>query len=223
MFEFVNRGYEKRLFIIGGWAFDRRVFAQLNLPYDYFFFDGAAAESIGSLEELLEKNKTKKISLLGWSAGAFAVCQFAGRWAQVVDEIILIGLRERYDRQGLEKIKELLQQNRRAYLQGFYRQCFSKAQLQRWFRKTLLNDYLEKMTTKKLISDLDWLGSVKIETDNLKKIKSVTIVHGAADKIAPPCQAKQIAESLPGARLVVFEKTGHLPFLHEDFEKRLYE
>jgi pimeloyl-ACP methyl ester carboxylesterase len=225
MFEFVNRGYGKKLFIIGGWAFDRRVFAQLNLPYDYFFYDGAAAEAIGELEEFLEKekNKTEKISLLGFSAGAFAVCEFAGRCTEVVDEVILVGLRRRYDRQNLEKIKELLRRNRRAYLQGFYRQCFCRAELYQWFKETLLKDYLEKMSLEKLVGDLDWLGSVEIDADNLKEIKSVMIIHGSADKIAPLAQTEKIAESLPRARLVVFEKMGHLPFLHKDFEKRFYE
>jgi len=40
----IVRGQEKRyMVLIGGWAFDYRVFNMLDLPYNYIFFDGEPA------------------------------------------------------------------------------------------------------------------------------------------------------------------------------------
>ncbi len=84
-------------------------------------------------------------------------------------------------------------------------------------------DYLDKMSLDRLIRNLDRLWRVEIRPESLKKLKRIKLVHGRADTIAPVSQAIDIANFLPQSQLITFEQTGHLPFLREDFKRRLYE
>jgi len=226
MFKYIDRKQNNPLILIGGWAFDHRIFDQLDLPYDYFIYHSRSiADFQTAIEKLLGQNSFKKISLLGWSQGAFAVCDFASKNPQLIKEIILIGTRKKHEKRSLEKIKNYLKKNKRFFLSLFYKSCFPRQEKKSysWFKQTLLNDYLSKMSTSQLIEDLDWISRMQISPDTLKKIERIKIVHGKEDRIAPIAQAMQIAESLPQAKMIVFEHTGHLPFLRDDFRKLLYE
>ena len=207
--------------LFGGWAFDHRIFDTMKLPYNYIFFRGEAAE----LKKTLEKNNINKISLLGWSQGAFAACDFAGKNPDAVEEVMLVGTRKRYEKEKLADIKKYLIKNKRAYLYKFYRQCFSKNEEDNYrrFSSSLLKSYLKEMSLERLIEGLDRLGQAEIEPAVLKRLKRIKIVHGLADSVAPVDEAAQIANSLPQSQFITFENTGHLPFLRKDFKKRLYE
>ncbi len=225
MFRFVDRKQNKHLVIAVGWAFDYRIFASLDLPYNYFFFTGPCiADFAKELAKLLTQNNIEKISLLGWSQGAFAVCDFISQDLAVIDEVILIGARKNY-KGRLEKIKRYLKKNREAFLYTFYRECFCRQEEKNylWFRDTLLNDYLKEMSLSMLLDDLEWLGKTEIQPQLLRNIDSLIFVHGKKDAVAPLSEAFDIAETLPNASFIAFEETGHLPFLRDDFKKRLYE
>jgi proline iminopeptidase len=57
-------------------------------------------------------------------------------------------------------------------------------------------------------SALPWLGDLKMPT---------LVATGRYDWIAPPAQgAQRLARGLPHARLVVFEESGHFPFIEEN-------
>jgi len=225
MFKFVDRNQNKDLVIAGGWAFDHRIFASLDLPYNYFFFTGPRiADFANELTKLLTQKNIEKISLLGWSRGALAISDFISRNRAAIDEVILIGVRKTY-KGRLENIKQYLEKNRSAFLYTFYRECFCRQEKKNylWFRDTLLKDYLKGMSLKMLIDDLEWLDKVEIHSQSLKNIDNLIFVHGKEDAIAPFSEALGIAETLPNASFIAFEQTGHLPFLRDDFKKRLYE
>ncbi len=226
MFKFIDRSQKDSLVVIAGWAFDSRVFTSLDLPYNYLLFEDDSAESFESqLKETLAKNDIEKISLLGWSQGAFTACEFACRNSKLIEEVILISLRKRYQKQGLNDIKKLLAKNQKAYLYSFYKQCFcaDEQESYRWFKDQLLNDYVTNFSTEELTNGLDQLGEGNIDIENLKKLKNIKIVHGSQDAIAPITESLEIAEALPHAKFIEFENTGHLPFLREDFCQRIYE
>ena len=210
--------------IVGGWAFDYRIFASLELGYNYLLFCGdCLVDFEGELEKVLLKKDIDRISLLGWSQGAFAACAFAGGNREIVEEVILISARQKYEEHGLLEIKNYLEKNSTAYLYSFYRKFFGRQEkeLYQRFKETLLKDYL-KQSPQKLIEGLDWIGQAEIKPEALKDLKNITIVHGRNDSIAPVDEAIELADSLPQARLIVFEDVGHLPFLRKDFKKRLY-
>ena len=226
MFKSVDRSQKDCLVVIGGWAFDSRVFASLDLPYNYLFFeDDSSVNFQTQLKETLAKNSIEKVSLLGWSQGAFIACDFACRHTDVVEEVILIGLRKKYEKQSLDNIKKLLAKNQKAYLYSFYKQCFCAEEQEsyRWFKDQLLKDYVANFSTEQLIEGLDRLGEGNIDIESLKKIKSIKIVHGSQDAIAPIAESLEIANVLANAKFIEFENTGHLPFLREDFCQRIYE
>jgi proline iminopeptidase len=225
MLRFVNKRAANHLVIVPGWAFDHRIFAGLDLPFNYHVFCGPSISSLADdVKELVSRLPAEKISLLGWSKGGFAVCEFAGRNPELVDELFLVGVRRRYDKEELEGMGANLKKNRTACLKRFYRQCFAKEEMERyqWFKNTLLTDYLETMPMQQLARELDWLGQVEIHPEDLKGIETVKFIHGTADTIAPVEQTRALADSLPQSELITFEQTGHAPFLRDDFKRRVY-
>ena len=102
MFKFVDRQKERFLVIMGGWAFDYRIFTGLDLPFNYIFSDGGQ----NGLKKNLKEKGIDKISLLGWSKGAFAACDFASDNADTIEEMI-------YHRRNIlrqKKLERLLEQ-----------------------------------------------------------------------------------------------------------------
>jgi len=224
MFRFVDRKKKEHLAFIPGWGFDGRVFANLDLPYNYYFFDDADITKFeDELKKILPENNIERISIFGWSQGAFEACNFASKNPGIVEEIILVSVRKRYEKENLNYIKKHILKNRTAFMCKFYRQCFCAEDQYSWFKIALLKDYLDKMSTEMLVEGLDWLGQVEIRPELLKGLKCIKIIHGKEDKVAPVEEAVWIANSLPQAELITFEEAGHLPFLQPGFEKRLYE
>ena len=223
-FKCIDRKEKDYLVVVSGWAFDYRIFTSLDLPYNYIFFCGQSiADFEDGLKKLLRHNNIRKASFLGWSLGAFAVCNFASRNTDITKSIFLVSIRRKYNKVWLEDIKKLISRNHRAYLYQFYKSCFADGdRLQyQWFRKTLMKDYLNQMQPKKLIEELDILCGLEIRSQQLKKFGHITIVHGEEDKITSVDEAVEITKSLDKAKFICFEKAGHLPFLQPDFKKNI--
>ncbi len=226
MFKFADRNEKQYLALVAGWAFDCRIFNSLDLPYNYCLFQG---DSIASFEDqtkkLLQEKNIEKISILGFSQGAFAASLFAAANPDKVSELILVGLRKKYDEKNLENIKNYLAKNPSAFLYRFYKDCFSQDEKETYlmFKRTLLKYYLTRLSASQLAEALNWLSKVEITRQSLEKIKKIKIVHGTDDAIAPFLEAANIARSLPQARFITFEGAGHLPFLRDDFKRRLYD
>jgi pimeloyl-ACP methyl ester carboxylesterase len=222
MFKFIDRGQKDSLVLISGWAFDCRIFDRLDLPFNYFCYCGSV-ESFGkAMEELLEKEKLAKVSMLGWSRGAFVAANYVCKRPGRIDMLILAGARKRYEKQAIETIKEYVRKNRMAFLYKFYRDCFSRSERENylWFKQTLQKEYLEQ-ADQELIGGLDGLSAMCFDFDSLRAIKNVKIVHGLDDSVAPVSDAAELAKELPLAELIILENSGHLPFLHRDFKAGL--
>jgi pimeloyl-ACP methyl ester carboxylesterase len=226
MFKFAERNEKQYLVLVAGWAFDCRIFNGLDLPYNYCFFEGDSIVSFeGHLKKLMQEKNLEKISIFGFSQGAFAASLFAAANPHKVCELILVGLRKKYDKKTLESIKNYLVKNPSTFLYSFYKDCFCRQERKTYllFKKTLLKDYLAHLSPGRLAKALDWLSRVEITPQSLEKIKKIKIVHGTEDAIAPVSEAADIARSLPQAKFIAFEETGHLPFLRDDFKRRLYD
>jgi pimeloyl-ACP methyl ester carboxylesterase len=226
MFEFRDRGYTETMLLVPGWAFDERIFQCLDLPYNYLL---ATNPEMSSLESQVvrydETHDQTPMAMLGWSQGGIALSQLAGRCPERVTQLILVGIRPGYPREGLLEIRRLLDRSRTAYLKCFYKACFagSDESIRSWFNKTLLDDYLEKFTHNTLTAGLDWLAQACIDPEDLKQVPSVTVIHGTDDTIAPIQEAKELAAKMPLARWLVLQKTGHVSFLHAQFPEKLYD
>lgn len=221
MFRVEDRKYDDYLVLAAGWGFDWRIFGRLELPFNYIFYEGnSEVDFTGELENFLRLNGIGKVSLLGWSHGGFKVCDFACKNSEMVEKIILVSMRRRYESESLEPIKGYLKKNRKAYLYSFYKECFCENEKEdyKWFKKVLSKDYLSQMSLEYLLGSLEALGRANLDIESLKKMKKVTIVHGKEDKIAPIEEALQLAKELSCSRFMSFDQSGHLPFLHGKFK-----
>jgi pimeloyl-ACP methyl ester carboxylesterase len=215
----LKSGFNETILLIPGWAADHRIFKSLDLDFNYILPDKFTVMDFEEeLLEHLEKAGLEKISILGSSMGGFLAADFASKHPERVNSLTLIGMRKRYDKDGLETIKRYLKTNKTGYLHKFYHECFSSEEKEclSVFKRGLMKDYLKELSMDELLGGLDYLGRTALDLSVIDKVKT-RFIHGDADKIAP---IKDIA-GVGG--LTVLKGAGHIPFLRSDFKKVFYE
>lgn len=207
-----NRGYEKHLVLLPGWAMDYRIFNPLNLPYNYIYPINFDPDSFpGELSSFTDKNKISKVDLFGFSMGAFCALDIARTLPERIEKILLGGIRKSYPKESIHLARENILKNPKAYLQKFYSLCFSDRKNFREF-KSLLGEYAETMAPKRLLETLSYLESRNaLSPEPLKNY--VSIFHGENDLIAPESEAREVASSLPESAFTSLKNAGHLFFL----------
>lgn len=222
-FKFIDRGFKNLLVLIPGWATDYRIFSNLNLDYNYLLT--TSLHPFDFEKALLDKlDKTKKISLFGWSLGGFLAAKFASRNLNRIDELILLGICRKFCIASLKDIELKLKKNKKAYLYKFYHECFSDNDIEAftWFKKNLLKEYIDKIGIKDLLCGLDYFSKARISPQSLMPVSKIRIFHGAKDKIVPLKEAITIKSKIPHAEFICLEPTGHMPFLNPQFRNRFY-
>lgn len=199
-------GSKDTIILIPGWATDYRIFKTVESS------------------KIFRQKPADKISILGWSLGGFMAAEFASKYPDTVSELILVGIRTRYDAARLADIKRLLMKDRKAYLYKFYLESFSGEDKEglAWFKKNLLKSYLEDMKTEDLIRGLDYLSQASIDPERLKQVEKIKIFHGTEDTIAPLKEAEEVSSRLPQAEFIRITGAGHCPFLNRDFRDVFY-
>ncbi|MDD4940074.1 MAG: alpha/beta fold hydrolase [Candidatus Omnitrophica bacterium] len=223
-FELIDRGFDRKILLIPGWAVDYRVFGGLELGYNYLLpTELNPLDFESALSGALEKENTGKISLLGWSMGGFLASDFASKNPDKVDELILAGIRRKYSPELLNEVKRLVTQNKRAFLYKLYLNSFSETDQEglKWFREHLLDIYVNELDLDVLLSGLDYLSKAEINPASLGKIKKIKIIHGEEDKIASLDEALKVKSELPQAEFIALRKMGHFLFLNRQFTKSL--
>ena len=219
-FKYVDRGCRDTIALIPGWASDYRIFTTLDLRFNYLIpVDFSPFTFEKDLLTALKENNIAKITLFGHSLGGFVASEFASKYTDFIDEIILVGVRKKYKAGGLEDIRRHLKKSKRGYLYKFYTQCFCNKDEMRWFKENLLKVYCEELDLDYLLKTLDYLEHTEIKPRLLKNIKKITIIHGERDRIAPIQEAIDVKNSLPHARFICIKDEGHIPFLREDFTR----
>ncbi|MFH0925599.1 MAG: alpha/beta hydrolase [bacterium] len=220
MFKFIQRGKEKTIVLLPGWATDWRIFERLDLDYNYILTDDLLyLYKENNLIEVLKEQDLSSVSFFGWSLGGFWAADFASRYDRLVDELILVGVCKTYNQKKIEKVKELLIKNKRAYLYKFYKQCFYPSKYS-WFKEHLQEKYLSGIGLSVLLETLDYLACNPIIPSNLKSIKKIKIIHGENDPIAPIAEARQIKEEIPWAEFICVKNQGHFPFFQTEKPKK---
>lgn len=220
IFKYLDRGRQRTILLVPGWAADHRIFDSLNLKFNYLLpLDFSPFTFEGGILNTLEEKGVGKISLLGWSLGGFLAAEFAAKYPDLVEELILVSIRKKYKEEKIAGIKELLKKSKRGYLYKFYTQCFSKKISLSWFKKNLLKTYCEEFDLEYLLRTLDYLEKARINTQELAGIERIKIIHGESDRIAPIDEAREVQEAIANAELITIENSGHIPFLEEDLGK----
>ena len=222
-FKYLDRGQKKTIVLIPGWATDYRIFDSLNLKFNYLVplnFSPFTCEE--DILKALEENQIKSFSLLSWSLGGFLAAEFAIKYPDLVDELILVSIRKKYRAEDIAITKELLKKSKKGYLYKFYEQCFYKKESLVWFKKNLLKSYCGDFDLEYLLRTLECLGEKKINTQKLNEVKRIKIIHGEHDRIAPVDEAREIKEAVSGAELIIIKDSGHSPFLEDDLGKYIW-
>ena len=199
-FKYIDRKKTGAIALVPGWATDSRVFESLDLEFNYLLpleFSPHTFETL--FLKALKENNAAKVVLLGWSLGGFVAAAFASKYPGLVDELILIGIRKKYDPGKLAEIRNMLKRNKKAYLKRFYAQCWTDAR-----------SYDPELDH--LLEGLDYLADAEIRPEDLRGVKKIKIMHGAEDTIAPIEEAKEIADSLPNAEFVRVGGKKHAAF-----------
>lgn len=220
IFKYLDRGQQKTILLIPGWATDYRIFNSLNLEFNYLLpLDFSPFTFESSILNALGEQGLEKISLLGWSLGGFLAAELSAKYPNLVEELILVSIRKKYKEAEIARIKELLKKSKKGYLYKFYGQCFSKKISLSWFKKNLLKTYCQQFELEYLLKTLDYLEKSQIDTQALSRIKRVKLIHGESDRIAPIDEAREVQEAIAGAELITIKDSGHIPFLETDLGK----
>ena len=224
-FKLIDRGFKGFLVLIPGWATDYRIFSNLDLDYNYLSplnFDPFNFNS--NLTSFLKKESINKVSVFGWSLGGFLAQEFAINNPDMVDELVLVSVRRKYELNTLKDTRAQILKNKKAFLCKFYLNFFSDKDKEGllWFKNNLLIDYCKKMDLTELIAGLDYLAQARIKTDSLARFKKLRIFHGEKDPIAPFYETREIKNNLPSAVLINIPGAGHAPFLNKNFREMFY-
>lgn len=215
-FKYIDRGFEKTLVFLPGWASDYRIFATIDLSYNYLHvIDYYPQNIIDDLSVELNRLRLDEIDLYGYSLGAFKALDFALANLEKVDSIYLHALRKRYGLAEIKYVKDNLLKNKTAYLRGFYKASFASRANMSWFKNELLSKYCESFNLDYLLETLEDLATCSVSVDKLRKLKNVKIFHGAKDSIAPLREIEKISNEAK-VSLLVFEEAGHAVFLEEE-------
>jgi len=214
VFRYIDKGAEDVLVLIPGWATDYRIFNLLELPFNYLVpIDFSPASFQQGLIGELRFHRLTKVSMLGWSLGGFLASDFAVEYPELIKKIILISIRDKYKKDGIDQVKGYLRKNKRGYLYKFYTSCFSGNDDISWFKKNLLKEYCGIFNLDYLLDTLDYLANARIDTEKLKNIEDIEFFHGECDQIAPIAEAMEVKSRLPGAKFTRIKDAGHMPFL----------
>ncbi|MFH1594290.1 MAG: alpha/beta hydrolase [Candidatus Omnitrophota bacterium] len=222
-FKYIDRNKKRTMVLVPGWATDHRIFDFLDIDFNYLLPTLCYPRDFETeLLNALREYKLEKVSILGFSMGGFVSAKFAARHAGLIETLIFVGIRRRFRTDKIEEIRGLLLKNKRAFLYKFYLECFAGKESLMLFKRTFLKSYCEEMEIDHLLMTLDYLKSAEIEPETLLGIKSIKIIHGEEDKIAPLNEANWIRERLPKAEFIALKGEGHIPFLNKEFSKSIW-
>lgn len=218
-FKYIDRGYGRDMVLLPGWATDHRIFDTMDIPYDYILV--REFDPYTFTKDMLDHFAARgfsRVSLFGWSMGGFAAAEFAGRHPGLVEELVLVSVREKYPEHGIAAVKKMLEESRRAYLYKFYQECFSdeEKELLAGFKDGLMRSYFKDIETEELMKGLEYLASATLDLDGIKKA-SAKLIFGKKDKIVPVTDIVDMKKNLKEAEIIFAEGAGHMPFLRKDF------
>jgi pimeloyl-ACP methyl ester carboxylesterase len=215
---FPRRGFAETLLLVPGWATDHRIFAPLDLEFNYL---AAVSFSPRDFQEgllsALRRYRLDRVAVLGWSLGGYLALEFARAHPERVMEgaLFAVGMRERYDAEAIEAMKARLARNKAATLRRFYEACFSPGEREARdrFERELLKSYLEQMELEPLLAGLDYLASASPADVKAR------FIHGREDRIASVDDMLALTARRPGVELVRIENAVHAAFLNPEFQK----
>lgn len=221
-FKFINRKKKQTAVIIPGWATDYKIFAQLEINYNYLLTTSLFLHDFDSkLIEACKEHDLTSVSLFGVSLGGFLASRFAALHPRRIEALIMVGIRQKYPAHDIEQVIKYVTENKKAYLYKFYCRCFRDTRQMAWFKSNLLDGYLDTFETEYLLETLHYLKCASLDAAHIPSCAKIQIVHGERDRIAPIEEARQLAKDLPNADFICVKNAGHFPFLNNNFPQTI--
>jgi pimeloyl-ACP methyl ester carboxylesterase len=207
--------------------FDNRGAGKSERPDEPYNMEMFADDIAGLMEHL----NIEKAHIMGWSLGGMIVQQFALKYPEKINKIVLINTLPKWpgDEKGIEMYKnsqidryhKKLEDPKEAFFDG------AKLGFSRKFRKEMrenpdkkffglfsANDLIEDTainpsTPQDIKNQAHALGSFDV-LDKLSNIKNETLILTAdKDRQTPKIMNEKIHEEIPNSEIIVFEGVGH--------------
>lgn len=196
-------------------AYDLRGHGASDKPLDPAFYQDGTRWA-GDLEAILKELDLHRPILVGWSYGGRIICDYldafgAGALAGVVfvdaitgGERAFYGTCNRLMRLMTEDEPEIAIAATRAFL----RSCFHAAPDQEMFETLLAANMMVPPQVRAAMGRPAHYDGVLAALD-----RPALILHGQEDQVIALAMARHMASLMGGARLELWERTGHAPFL----------
>lgn len=185
--------------------------------------DYTIATHVDFLQGFMQSRNIAKATLVGNSMGGWVAVDFAVKHPEMVDKLVLVdaaGLARKYpidllNPSSIEGFRHLIDS-------VFYdKKIVTDEDARQAFALRLRNNdgyMMERF--------LAGLARPQFEDANLKTIRAPTlVVWGRNDELVPVDDARKFGSGIPGARVVVIDKCGHVPQIEkpEEFNRALLE
>ena len=173
------------------------------LLFDYF---------TGDVLRVVQHFKASKVHLVGLSMGGRIARNVALRAPDRVHSLVLISTTPGFDSMTPDSVKRFITERRNATPQGLRRLLGSKPNHAA---------YTELLDSVARIHEASYQKTVEasVAQDRAAPIEEIRVptlvMAGEEDTVYPPELAREMARRIPGAELVMFERTGHLANLEE--------
>jgi len=205
---------------------DQIGFGRSSKPIIPYNFHDMALNS----RKLLQSLGISKVTIVGHSMGGMLSARFAASFPDITERAVIydpIGLTDpRYERpwrSADEAYKASMAQTNDQRWQGFYaniRRYFPspgawKPEYEKYVRilyaPTLSGDWPRLAMVRAIYQQMLYLDPVVYDWPKIK-VKTL-VIGGEKDTADFPAQAKHIADSIPGAKLMIIPNAGHVPHL----------
>jgi len=173
---------------------------------------------VGDLERLVRALAVSGVALVGWSMGGVLAQELAARLGERVTALGLVstpagGLAHPKTAEPAADIEAVISAHFPEFIRRFAANFFRAgvaSPLYRWavsqVRKTPPHVVAACFDAPPMAETWRHLGELRVPT---------TVMHGRHDTIVPLANGEYLASHIPGGRLMVFEESGHTPFLEE--------
>jgi 3-oxoadipate enol-lactonase len=183
------------------------------LQFEYF---------TGDVLRVAEHFKVEKLHLIGLSMGGRIARNVALRAPERVRSLVLISTNPGFDAMSPESVKRFITERRSRTPQTLRRLLGSKPNHAA---------YQELLDSVSRIHEVSYQKTLEasVAQDRAAPIEQIRVptlvVAGEEDTVYPPELAREMAQRIPGAELLMFERTGHLANLErpERFNKAVLD
>ena len=183
------------------------------LQFEYF---------TGDVLRVAEHFKVEKLHLIGLSMGGRIARNVALRAPERIRSLVLISTNPGFDAMSPESVKRFVTERRNATPQTLRRLLGSKPNHAA---------YAELLDSVSRIHEVSYQKTLEasVAQDRAAPIEQIRVptlvVAGEEDTIYPPELAREMARRIPGAELLMFDRTGHLANLEqpERFNKAVFD